>query len=74
MYDKWNLDVLYHGYDDPNFMKDMDQLKKLVQDFDDFAKQCDELDDITAIHQALDLLEAFQICAESVGSFLFLNQ
>ena len=40
---RWNLDILYTGFDTPEFMGDMESLGALVKDFEDFADGADKL-------------------------------
>ena len=40
---KWNLDILYTGFDTPEFLGDMESLGALVKDFEDFADGADRL-------------------------------
>ena len=40
---RWNLDILYTGFDTPEFLGDMESLGELVKDFEDFADGADKL-------------------------------
>ena len=40
---RWNLDILYTGFDTPEFLGDMESLGALVKDFEDFADGADKL-------------------------------
>ena len=40
---RWNLDILYTGFDTPEFLGDMESLGALVKDFEDFAGGADKL-------------------------------
>lgn len=42
MNEVWNLDVIYRGFDDPDFAADMEKLEKLVQDYVAFAGELDK--------------------------------
>lgn len=40
---KWNLDILYGGFDDPAFTKDMEELRIAIEDFKNFASDAQDL-------------------------------
>ena len=37
MYDKWSLDVLYSGFDDPKFQTDVKEMENYIHAFDTLA-------------------------------------
>ena len=60
MYDKWSLDVLYTGFDDPKFQNEFNQLDEFVEKFKNTAENLDSKDARTATKEALTLIEDFQ--------------
>ena len=47
---RWNLDILYKGFDDPAFAEDMEALRTAVKNFDSFASGAESLGDGELIH------------------------
>ena len=41
---EWNLDPLYHGFDDPAYQEDLSAMKQLVADVTEFASQLPTMD------------------------------
>lgn len=53
----WNLDALYKGYDDPNFLNDVNTLTELHKTMPDFLKDLDLQEEEELVVQGLKTLE-----------------
>lgn len=51
MYDKWNLDILYKGYDDPAFLNDWKKLEQILEELKQFAKDCQKMEDLKMLKE-----------------------
>ena len=49
----WNLDVIYHGFEDPAFLADMENLRQLVADYNAFAAELSNLDALTGLKEGI---------------------
>ena len=57
---QWNLDRLYHGFDDPAFEADVAQLKALAEEFASFSGQLSDMDTVAALRKGIALQEQLQ--------------
>ena len=69
MYDKWSLDVLYTGFDDPKFQNEFNQLDEFVERFKNTVETLSEKDARTATKEALTLVEEYQEAIEKSFSY-----
>ena len=53
----WNLDALYKGYDDPNFIKDFDLMKNLYEEIPTLLQNIESFDDKDVVIEGLKTLE-----------------
>lgn len=74
MYDKWNLDILYKGYDDPAFLNDWKKLEQILEELKQFAKDCQKMEDLKMLKEAVAVLENHHLVGERLGSFVSLRQ
>lgn len=70
---EWSLDVLYKGYDDPNFQEDEKQLDELIKEFVAFAEDLNG-DPKDVLVRSLDLVEKLNGKASDLFSFASLSQ
>ena len=54
---KWNLDILYTGFDTPEFTADLDRLPRLIAELESFAKGAHELDKTTLLTEYIRMSE-----------------
>lgn len=54
---EWSLDALYKGYDDENFLKDVEILSACKEKMSTFCKEVTQLEEGVALHKAITLLE-----------------
>lgn len=74
MYDKWSLDVLYTGFDDEKFKKDMEKTEELILQYQKMAGSVSSGDTRENIKAALQLEEEFTLVVERLFSFCSLRQ
>lgn len=60
MYDRWSLDVLYSGFDDPKFQSEFKELDAVAEKFKQTAENLGTKDEKTTTKEALSLLEESQ--------------
>ena len=59
----WNLNPLYHGFEDPAFEADLTELKKKVVRFEEFAGNLEGLDPARGLKEGITLQEDIQFLA-----------
>ena len=69
MNDRWSLDALYKGYDDPAFDADVKRMKALCTEFDSFSKTLPSAEPKTALVYALTLQEQLTAVAARLITF-----
>ena len=74
MYDKWSLDVLYSGFDDPKFKNEFNQLDDYVEKFKTLVESLGSKDDRTATKECLALYEEFREVFYRLISYCSLRQ
>lgn len=74
MYDKWSLDVLYTGFDDPKFQNEFNQLDEFVEKFKKAVETLSEKDARTATKEALTLIEEYQEAISRLAHYCSLRQ
>lgn len=67
MYDKWNLDILYKGYDDPAFLNDWKKLEQILEELKQFAKDCQKMEDLKMLKEAVAVLENYHLVGRTTG-------
>lgn len=60
MYDRWSLDVLYSGFEDPKFQSEFKELDAFAEKFKQTAESLGSKDEKTTTKEALSLLEESQ--------------
>ena len=74
MYDKWSLDVLYSGFEDPKFQSEFSQLDEFVEKFKNTAENLGTKDAQTTTKEALSLIEDYQKSFSRLINFCALRQ
>lgn len=74
MYDKWSLDVLYTGFEDPKFQEEFNQLDGFVAKFKALSETLTEKDAQTAVKEALTLTEEYQRVLYRQANYCSLRQ
>ncbi len=57
MYDRWNLDVIYKGFDDPAFEKDMRTFSETAQQLGQFTNRLAETEPLKGLQEGIRLQE-----------------
>lgn len=71
---KWSLDVLYKGYDDPTFVQDFATLDTCIQQCNNLAATLSHEDETATLVTILEHLETYLLLASKLSSFLELKQ
>ncbi len=74
MNEVWNLDPIYHGFDDPAFEADMAALKNEVEKIDTFARELPTMDPLAGLKQGIALQEAFSDLVSKLANYASLRQ
>ena len=74
MYDKWSLDVLYTGFDDPKFKKEFQEIDEYIEKFKGQAASLGSKDARTTAKECLTLIEDFQKVFFRLASYCSLRQ
>ena len=57
MYDVWNLDVIYKGFEDPAYTADMERMQQLVKEFTAFAESLPTINPLEGLKTGVALRE-----------------
>ncbi len=74
MYDKWSLDVLYTGLDDPKFTDEFHQIDAYVKKFKETAAVLGTKDERTTAKECLSLLEDYNKILSRLAGYCSLRQ
>ena len=70
----WNLDPIYHGFDDPAFEADLAQLKDQVEKLSALAGRLSQMDDLDGLKQGIDIQENMARLAGKLALYAELRQ
>ena len=71
---QWNLEVLYKGFDDPQFLADFAQGQKLLGEFAAFAENIENLEPAEALRESIQRQEEIEELVMKMGSYASLRQ
>ena len=71
---QWNLEVLYKGFDDPQFLADFEKIQKLLTDFAAFAADIENRDPAQALHESIERQEEMEKTIMKMGIYANLRQ
>ncbi len=74
MYDKWSLEVLYTGFEDEKFKKDVAKLDELITAYTDFAGRLGEKGERETVTEAYKLNEELELLIDSMYNYCSLRQ
>ena len=74
MYDRWSLDVLYSGFEDPKFQSEFKQLDEFVEKFKNTAESLGSKDERTTTKEALTLIEDYHRIFNRLVNYCALRQ
>lgn len=70
----WNLNALYHGFDDPNFTNDVEKFKETVEKALAYSHTIDDNDNYRdVLYNLLKLFEELELVAGKVFAYISLN-
>lgn len=70
---EWSLDILYKGFDDPQFAADFETLKEKVEEVKVFVDKLPLLEREEGILGIIERSEAFTLLARKIGSYISLR-
>ena len=70
----WNLDVIYHGFDDPAFAADMQALEKSVQELTELSQKLEQLEPLQGLKQGIAAQEKLTAMVEKLAEYASLRQ
>ncbi len=74
MNEVWNLDRIYHNFDDPDFSGDLDKLRKQVEGFDSLICNLTKFDTIDALRQGIHYQETILELVNKLAEYSSLRQ
>lgn len=74
MNERWNLDVIYKGFDDPKFEADLKKFGEIVKDFGEFTKNLDTMEPKTALRRGIEQMEGINALGMKLGEYASLRQ
>ncbi len=73
MNEKWNLDILYKGFDDPEFKKDAEAFDEVISELNTLAEKCESMAHAELIAKAITLWERQYTLMEKLFIFASLK-
>ena len=74
MNERWNLDPIYKGFDDPAYDKDLNTAKDLIAEYTAFMADLSAKDPAQALHKGIELEEKVGELAGKLGLYASLRQ
>lgn len=74
MNDVWNLDKIYHGFDDPVFDADLSALKDTISKFEMLSRALPDMQPDLALPQGIAMLERITELANKLAEYAMLRQ
>ena len=74
MYDRWSLDILYSGFDDPNFQSEFQKLDEFLEKFKTTVADLGSKDACTTVKELLTLKEDYQTTVNRLANYCSLRQ
>ena len=71
---QWNLEVLYKGFDDPQYIADFEKMEQQLKAFAAFAQQLDTLEPAEALHMSIEKQENLEEIIMKLVSYASLRQ
>ena len=74
MNERWNLDTIYTGFDDPAFDRDFAELKELVAQIGTFAEELAGAEPLAGLNRGIELQEKFSARMNKLALYCSLRQ
>ncbi|MBE6943326.1 MAG: peptidase M3 [Ruminococcaceae bacterium] len=71
---RWNLEVIYKGFDDPAWLQDFENLQNMLRDFCAFAENIDSADPAVALPENMKRQEEIESLIMKMGTYANLRQ
>lgn len=70
----WNLDTLYHGFEDPQYAADLAALQEACAEFDTLTQRLAELEPLQVLQRCTRALEEITALSNKLGEYASLRQ
>ena len=74
MNEEWSLDILYKGFDDPDFKNDLKNLENVVEECNVLSKNLSHSNEKEDLISIISLLERLEVLVRKLDSFASLSQ
>ena len=74
MNEVWNLDSIYRGFEDPAFAEDLQKLRKMAKEYNEFADSLTEMDVLEGLKQGIRWQEKLTLQAMKLYDYAQLRQ
>ena len=74
MNERWNLNILYSGLNDPKYEEDVKKLEESLKELQELVGRADTLSEKERIHAILELFEKETVLATELFNYVQLNQ
>lgn len=74
MNERWNLDAIYKGFDDPQFEADLKEFGETVGTFGEFTGKLETMEPKAALRQGVEQLERINALGMKLGEYASLRQ
>ena len=74
MNEVWNLDSIYHGFDDPTFASDLEALREIARQYSAFASGLSEMESLEGLKQGIEWQEKLMALAMKLFDYAQLRQ
>ena len=74
MNERWNLDPIYKGFDDPAFEQDLNVLKQKVAEYTAFSEALKDTQPLAGLRRGVELSEELTELIEKLAGYSFLRQ
>ncbi len=71
---KWNLDIIYKGFDDEAWLQDFENLQNMLRDYCAFAQTVETADPVSALPENIKRQEEIQSLIMKLGTYANLRQ
>ena len=74
MYNTWNLDPIYNGFDDPRFEEDLKKLGQLSGEFAALTGKLDQMEVLEGLRQSIAMQEQLNDLGSKLVEYAMLRQ
>lgn len=71
---EWSLEVFYRGYEDEEFTNDIEKLRSLGKEIENFCRQIDAINEEEALVKSIDYMESYELIGAKLMYYVQLRQ